>query len=76
MDRKHAKKYAKNVNFPWWANGPYSSGLGSCAGVILLPGSGFVLVVSSPVARTPMQALLQKLSDKLSYAEQEDFQHM
>ena len=20
--------------FPWWANGPYSSGLGSCAGVI------------------------------------------
>ena len=22
--------------FPWWSNGPYSPGLGSCAGVILI----------------------------------------
>ena len=25
----------KNAYFPWWANGPCSPGLGSCAGVIL-----------------------------------------
>ena len=24
--------------FPWWANGPYSPGLGSCAGVTVVPG--------------------------------------
>jgi len=33
MDRKMQKN--QNVAyFPWWANGPYSPGLGSCAGVI------------------------------------------
>ena len=26
--------FKKIAYFPWWANGPYSSGLGSCAGVI------------------------------------------
>ena len=33
MDRKYAKKYVF-AYFPWWANGRYSPGLGSCAGVI------------------------------------------
>ena len=27
-------KCQKFVYFPWWANGPYSPGLGSCAGVM------------------------------------------
>ena len=27
--------------FPWWANGPYSPGLGSCAGVILESSGSF-----------------------------------
>ena len=27
--------YGSFAYFPWWANGPYSPGLGSCAGVIL-----------------------------------------
>ena len=31
MDRK---KKSTIAYFPWWANGPYSPGLGSCAGVI------------------------------------------
>ena len=30
-----SKKSTKFAYFPWWANGPYSPGLGSCAGVIL-----------------------------------------
>ena len=29
MDRKNQKN-RKNVYFPWWANGPYSPGLGPC----------------------------------------------
>ena len=33
MDRKNNKNVKKQC-FPWWANGPYSPGLGSCAGVI------------------------------------------
>ena len=37
------KKNEKNVYFPWWANGPYSPGLGSCAGVILYLCSALVL---------------------------------
>ena len=32
VDQKH--KNAKKTYFPWWANGPYSPGLGSCAGGI------------------------------------------
>ena len=32
MDRK--KKCTTFAYFPWWANGPYSAGLGRCAGVI------------------------------------------
>ena len=33
MDPK-IKKCSTIICFPWWANGPYSPGLGSCAGVI------------------------------------------
>ena len=31
---KKSKEYTKFANFSWWANGPYSPGLGSCAGVV------------------------------------------
>ena len=34
VGRKTQKKYHAFAYFPWWANGPYSPGLGSCAGVI------------------------------------------
>ena len=33
MDRKKCEKWSNFVYFPWWANGPYSPGLGSCADV-------------------------------------------
>ena len=35
MDPKNANNDMFS-SFPWWANGPYSPGLGSCAGVIAL----------------------------------------
>ena len=32
---KKSKTCQNFADFPWWANGPYSPSLGSCAGVIL-----------------------------------------
>ena len=37
---KKSKNCQKIIYFPWWANGLYSPGLGSCAGVAQLSGLG------------------------------------
>ena len=44
MDRQKSKNRTNIVYFSWWANGPYSPGLGSCAGVIHSPKSGMLLI--------------------------------